>query len=167
MLSSELQATFQRALEDVRARRHEYLTLEHLLLAMLDDPSGADIVGKCGGDVEQLRGDLERFLDEQVEQLRARANGYVIELIDRAKAAGRLRADFVGEDLLLLLVANAAIVQVTSADAPDAWRRFVALALDAFQLPGERRRLPAPPSTAQVTRAMIRLARARGCGKRS
>jgi len=105
--------------------------------------------------------------DEQVEQLRARANGYVIELIDRAKAAGRLRADFVGEDLLLLLVANAAIVQVTSADAPDAWRRFVALALDAFQLPGERRRLPAPPSTAQMTRAMIRLARARGCGKRS
>ncbi|HTR55669.1 MAG TPA: ATP-dependent Clp protease ATP-binding subunit ClpA [Kofleriaceae bacterium] len=69
MLSPELQATFQRALEDVRARRHEYLTLEHLLLAMLDDPSGADIVGKCGGDVEALRGDLERFLDEQVEQL--------------------------------------------------------------------------------------------------
>ncbi|HEY1558316.1 MAG TPA: ATP-dependent Clp protease ATP-binding subunit ClpA [Kofleriaceae bacterium] len=69
MLSPELQATFQRALEDVRARRHEYLTLEHLLLSMLDDPSGADIVGKCGGDVEQLRGDLERFLDEQVEQL--------------------------------------------------------------------------------------------------
>src|SRR5215208_3604116 len=69
MLSPELQATLQRAVDDVRARRHEYLTLEHLLLAILDDPTGADIITKCGGDVEKLRGDLERFLDEQVEEL--------------------------------------------------------------------------------------------------
>ena len=59
----------QRAVDDVRGRRHEYLTLEHLLLSILDDPSGADIVTKCGGDVEQLRGELERFLDEQVDEL--------------------------------------------------------------------------------------------------
>jgi len=69
MLSPELQATLQRAVDDVRARRHEYLTLEHLLLAILDDPSGADIVTKCGGDVEKLRGELERFLDEEVDEL--------------------------------------------------------------------------------------------------
>jgi ATP-dependent Clp protease ATP-binding subunit ClpA len=69
MLSPELQATLQRAVDDVRGRRHEYLTLEHLLLAILDDPSGADIVGKCGGDTDKLRGELERFLDEQVEVL--------------------------------------------------------------------------------------------------
>ncbi|HSN28270.1 MAG TPA: AAA family ATPase, partial [Kofleriaceae bacterium] len=69
MLSPELQQTLQRAVDDVRGRRHEYLTLEHLLLAILDDPSGADIVTKCGGDVEKLRGELERFLDEQVEEL--------------------------------------------------------------------------------------------------
>ena len=69
MLSPELQATLQRAVEDVRVRRHEYLTLEHLLLSILDDPSGADIVGKCAGDVEKLRGELERFLDEQVDEL--------------------------------------------------------------------------------------------------
>ncbi len=69
MLSPELQATLQRAVDDVRERRHEYLTLEHLLLSVLDDPSGADIVVKCGGDVEKLRGDLERFLAEQVDEL--------------------------------------------------------------------------------------------------
>src|SRR5580698_7061133 len=69
MLSPELQETLQRAVDDVRGRRHEYLTLEHLLLAILDDPTGADIVTKCGGDVEKLRGDLERFLDEQIEEL--------------------------------------------------------------------------------------------------
>ncbi|MEO8703246.1 MAG: ATP-dependent Clp protease ATP-binding subunit ClpA [Kofleriaceae bacterium] len=69
MLSPELQATLQRAVDDVRERRHEYLTLEHLLLSILDDPSGADIVVKCGGDVEGLRGELERFLEEQVDEL--------------------------------------------------------------------------------------------------
>src|SRR5882757_5735624 len=69
MLSPELQATLQRAVDDVRGRRHEYLTLEHLLLSILDDPSGVDIVVKCGGDIEKLRGELERFLDEQVDEL--------------------------------------------------------------------------------------------------
>ncbi|HEX8112589.1 MAG TPA: AAA family ATPase, partial [Kofleriaceae bacterium] len=69
MLSPELKATLERAVEDVRSRHHEYLTLEHLLLSILDDPSGVDIVVKCGGDVEKLRGDLERFLDEEVDEL--------------------------------------------------------------------------------------------------
>ncbi|HEY4240076.1 MAG TPA: ATP-dependent Clp protease ATP-binding subunit ClpA [Kofleriaceae bacterium] len=69
MLSPELQATIQRAVDDVRERRHEYITLEHLLLAILDDPSGSDILAKCGGDIEKLRGDLERFLDEEVDEL--------------------------------------------------------------------------------------------------
>src|SRR5579864_4009146 len=63
---------------------------------------------------------------EQVEQLRRTANENVIALIDRAKASSTLRADFVGEDLLLLLIATAAVMQVTRADAPEAWRRFVA-----------------------------------------
>src|SRR5689334_15390897 len=69
MLSPELQATLQRAVDDTRARRHEYLTLEHLLLAILDDPSGADIIVKCGGSVEKLRGELDRFLGEEVDEL--------------------------------------------------------------------------------------------------
>ncbi len=69
MLSPELQATLQRAVDDVRGRRHEYLTLEHLLFSVLDDPTGADIVVQCGGSVDGLRGDLARFLDEQVDEL--------------------------------------------------------------------------------------------------
>lgn len=101
---------------------------------------------------------------EQVEQLRGKANDQVITLIERAKAAGRLREDLVGEDLLLLLIANAAVVHVTCPDAPGAWRRFVALAIDAFQR-HDAPPLPAPLSAAQMTRAMLRLARERGCGK--
>ena len=102
--------------------------------------------------------------DEQIEQLRRKANDRVITLIERAKADGTLRQDFAGEDLVLLLIATAAVMHVTGADAPAAWRRFVALALDAFRRqdsPG----LPEPPTTAQMTRAMLRLAAERGCGR--
>ena len=101
--------------------------------------------------------------DAHVEQVRRLANDRVIRLIERAKAAGRLRDDFAGEDLLLLLIGNAAVAHITRADAPGAWRRFVALALDAFQR-RDAPRLPEPPSTAQMTSAMLRLARERGCG---
>jgi len=103
--------------------------------------------------------------DEHVEQLRRVANSRVTMLIDRAKAGGQLRGDFVGEDLVLLLIATAAVTHVTRADAPGAWRRFVALALDAFRRqdsPG----LPEPPTTAEMTRAMLRLAAERGRGAR-
>ena len=102
--------------------------------------------------------------DEHIEQLRAAANAQVVELVERAKAQGKLRDDFVGEDLLLMLIASAAVGQVMHADCPDAWRRFVALVLDAL----ERRDapvLPPPPSSAQMHEAMRRLAGERGCGK--
>jgi ATP-dependent Clp protease ATP-binding subunit ClpA len=67
MLSPELQQTLQRAVEDVRVRRHEYLLLEHLLLAMLEDASVVNIVRHCGGDVAKLRLELEQYLTDQVE----------------------------------------------------------------------------------------------------
>jgi AcrR family transcriptional regulator len=104
--------------------------------------------------------------DEQIEELRRTANELLTTVIERAKDAGTLREDFVGEDLVLLLIATAAVMHVTRVDAPEAWRRFVALALDSFSSRGSAA-LPDPPSTAQLTRAMIRLARERGCGERA
>jgi ATP-dependent Clp protease ATP-binding subunit ClpA len=73
VLSPELQQTLHRAVEDVRKRRHEYLLLEHLLLAMLDDPGTAKIIQHCGGDVPRLRLELEEFLTDSVEVLPADA----------------------------------------------------------------------------------------------
>ncbi len=102
--------------------------------------------------------------DGQVEQLRRTAHDHTITLIERAKAAGKLRADFVGEDLLILLIANAAIVHVTRDQAQRASRRLVALAIDAFGRV-DTSPLPAPPSTAEMATAMRTLAHARGCGQ--
>lgn len=101
--------------------------------------------------------------DEHVEELRRTAHDHVATLIERAQAAGKLRDDFVNEDLLILLIANAALVHVTRAEAPAASQRLVALALDAFSRV-DAPSLPTPPSTAQMSSAMCRLARERGCG---
>jgi hypothetical protein len=56
--------------------------------------------------------------------------------------------------------------QLTKADAPDTWRRFVALVLDAFEC-RDAPPLPPAPSTEQMVRAMRRLATLKGCGKPS
>jgi hypothetical protein len=101
---------------------------------------------------------------ERAEQLRREAHSLVIEIIERAKAAGRLRADVVAEDLLLLLIANAAAVHVTRHDAPAASRRIVALFLAAVGTAGTAAPLADPPSPEQMRRAMRRLASSRGCG---
>jgi AcrR family transcriptional regulator len=101
--------------------------------------------------------------DQHVERLREMANAHVAKLIDQAKAAGVLRADFVSEDLLILLIANATIVHVTQSVAPNASRRLVALALDAFGRT-DAPPLPAPPSKSEMAHAMCSLAAERGCG---
>jgi len=79
-------------------------------------------------------------------------------LIERAKADGALRSDFVPEDLVLLLLANAGVVQGAGEAAPDAWRRFVGLVLDGCRSEGAGP-LPSPPTPRQVMRAMRRLTR--------
>jgi AcrR family transcriptional regulator len=101
--------------------------------------------------------------DPQVETLRNRANGLAMELMDRAKAAGTLRPDVVGEDLLLLLIANAAVLTVTRQDAPAASGRLVTLFLDAVAVTPSKVPLSEPPSSVQMLSAMTRLAAARGC----
>lgn len=90
----------------------------------------------------------------EVEAQRAHAFERLTELILRAQAQGSLRADFVPEDVVLLLLANAGVVRVMRAAAPDAWRRFVGLMLDGLR--AERGRpLPPPPTPAQTYRAML------------
>jgi AcrR family transcriptional regulator len=90
------------------------------------------------------------------EAARARAYDGFVALVDRAKAADVLRADFVPEDLILLLMANAGVVNATGDQAPQAWRRLVAYLLQAFAA-GSAEPLPDPPSPAQMYRAMLRL----------
>ena len=82
---------------------------------------------------------------EHVEELRKEANALAIKIIDRAKQTGGLRDDFVGEDLLLVLLAHAAIFRVTRLDAPAASSRLVAFFLQAVATRQTRHRCPNHP----------------------
>jgi AcrR family transcriptional regulator len=96
--------------------------------------------------------------DRAVEAERAHAYERLTELIRRAQDQGMLRADFVPEDVVLLLMANAGLVRAMRDAAPDAWRRFVGLMLDALRA-DRAHPLPPPPTPAQTYRAMLRASR--------
>ncbi|MGD8851280.1 MAG: ATP-dependent Clp protease ATP-binding subunit ClpA [Gammaproteobacteria bacterium] len=64
MLSKELEFTLNLAFKDAREKRHEFMTVEHLLLALLDNPSAAEVLKSCGADLEKLKQELTAFLNE-------------------------------------------------------------------------------------------------------
>jgi ATP-dependent Clp protease ATP-binding subunit ClpA len=68
MLSPALEIVLTVAFREATARRHAYLTLEHLLYALAHDPDGERILAACGADLPQLRKDLDKYLKESIEQ---------------------------------------------------------------------------------------------------
>jgi ATP-dependent Clp protease ATP-binding subunit ClpA len=69
MLSSELEYCLNDAFQRARDAEHEFITVEHLLLALLDTPQVHEILNSCGADVSQLRKDLMEFVEESTPQL--------------------------------------------------------------------------------------------------
>ena len=69
MLSRNLEQTLHRALSLASERRHEYATLEHLLLGLTDDSDAATVLKACGLDLDKLRTDLGEFLDKDLAGL--------------------------------------------------------------------------------------------------
>jgi len=63
MLSKDLEFNLNSAFKGARARRHEFMTVEHLLLALLDDESAARVLRACAADLALLRGELQEFLE--------------------------------------------------------------------------------------------------------
>jgi ATP-dependent Clp protease ATP-binding subunit ClpA len=68
MFSPSLEVILTVAYREAAARRHTHLTLEHLLYALAHDPDGERILAACGADLPQLRRDLDKYLDEHIEQ---------------------------------------------------------------------------------------------------
>ncbi|HKX13153.1 MAG TPA: Clp protease N-terminal domain-containing protein, partial [bacterium] len=66
MISKELQNTLNFAYTEAKKRKHDYLTLEHLLYALLQDGAIIKIVHACGGSVQKLLKELERFFEDQL-----------------------------------------------------------------------------------------------------
>ena len=69
MLSKELEESLNQAFKEAREKRHEFITVEHLLLALLDNNSAYSVLKACGIDFESLRNDLRTYLLESTPQL--------------------------------------------------------------------------------------------------
>jgi len=69
MISKELSAALGFAVREAKKRRHEYVCLEHVLFAVLQDARGVEIVENCGGSAESLKNNLDKFLNDRVERI--------------------------------------------------------------------------------------------------
>ncbi|PLY03285.1 MAG: ATP-dependent Clp protease ATP-binding subunit ClpA, partial [Desulfuromonas sp.] len=69
MFNQDVQIAFTLAVREAQRRRHEYLTTEHVLYALLFENVGQQILTACGGDVQQLKDQLEVFFDKHLEHL--------------------------------------------------------------------------------------------------
>jgi len=67
MISKELEMTFAVAVREAKFRRHELLTIEHILYALLHDETGGQILSHCGADIPELKKKLEKFFSEHLE----------------------------------------------------------------------------------------------------
>jgi AcrR family transcriptional regulator len=94
---------------------------------------------------------------ERLEELRRPAYDDFAALVRRAQAAGQLRADFLPEDFILLVLANEGVLRGTREAPPLAWQRFLALILDGCRAEGAHA-LPAPPAAQRyaATRGLVR-----------
>ncbi len=64
MLNKELEQTLNFAFKNAHDKNHEFITVEHLLLAMLDNAAAVDVLKACGGDIEAIRKELVEFLEQ-------------------------------------------------------------------------------------------------------
>jgi len=64
MLNKELEASLNLAFKQAREKRHEFMTVEHLLLALLDNGAASNVLRACGADIDKLKSELTDFLEE-------------------------------------------------------------------------------------------------------
>ena len=69
MISKELSATLGFAVREAKKRRHEYVSVEHILFALLYDQTGIEIIENCGGNVETILNNIEHFFEEKIEKI--------------------------------------------------------------------------------------------------
>jgi ATP-dependent Clp protease ATP-binding subunit ClpA len=69
MIAQELEVTLHMAFMDARQKRHEFISVEHLLLAMLDNPSAVEVLRACGAKIDDMREQLAKFIDEHTPKV--------------------------------------------------------------------------------------------------
>ncbi len=73
MIAQELEVSLHMAFVEARQKRHEFITVEHLLLALLDNPSAAEVLRACAAKTEDLRKELVEFVNEHTPKVEGAA----------------------------------------------------------------------------------------------
>jgi ATP-dependent Clp protease ATP-binding subunit ClpA len=71
MIAQELEVSLHMAFVEARQKRHEFITVEHLLLALLDNPTAAEVLRSCGANMDELRKNLSQHVSEQTPRIAA------------------------------------------------------------------------------------------------
>jgi ATP-dependent Clp protease ATP-binding subunit ClpA len=69
MIAQELEVSLHMAFVEARQQRHEFITVEHLLLALLDNPSAAEVLRACSANIDDLRKSLSNFIADNTPQV--------------------------------------------------------------------------------------------------
>ncbi|WP_018872587.1 ATP-dependent Clp protease ATP-binding subunit ClpA [Thioalkalivibrio sp. ALJ16] len=69
MLDKELEFSLNMVFKEAREKRHEFVTVEHLLMALAQNPSAATVLRACGGDLDRIREELEAYIDENTPRI--------------------------------------------------------------------------------------------------
>lgn len=69
MIAQELEVSLHMAFVEARQQRHEFITVEHLLLALLDNPSAAEVLRACAANIDDLRASLSNFIKDNTPQV--------------------------------------------------------------------------------------------------
>ncbi len=102
MLTKELEETLSFAVDEAVRRANEYVTLEHLLYALIDDKSARDILYNCGGKIEEIGKDLEEYFDsleklpeeyKQMPELTSSFQSTIQYALLQAEGSGQMRVD--------------------------------------------------------------------------
>ena len=132
-ITTALQDSIRRALEDAELRRSEYVTLEHLLLALIDDPQAKAAMLKCGTDVETLRNELEEFIESQVPTIPEGQDREAQQTIAMERVLQRAAIHAISSEMKEIHGGNLLIQLIREEDSHAAWALENA-GLDALDL---------------------------------
>ncbi len=150
-----IDALFEERLQAVEAAAHEFLA---------EPDPWAGLAGYLERTLQMQFGDrgLHQILsdptlsDERVRDVRHRIAPLTAQLVERAKAAGVVRADLAPTDVIFIQAALGPIIESTREVAPDLYRRYLALLLDGIRSPGDTSDpLPVPPLNSESTHAAM------------
>ena len=99
MIAQELEVSLHMAFVEARQQRHEFITVEHLLLALLDNPSAAEVLRACSANVDDLLKSLTNFIKDNTTQVAGYPSVFAHGMLTMG-LTGKMLTNYVGDGTL-------------------------------------------------------------------